>query len=256
MTKKKYNSSVTDELYFLYCIGHKTKISTRQNINIKPTSIRCLPLVPPISADLQKFTFTDCLHFLQILTKYFFFVYLNCSKEVTAGTVGTLSKTGPAVGTAEGRWNPWLPTEGPWPLVAAVKRSKLAASGLEAATPAAEGPVSWKVRAGRSRKDCGGCWDSCCKLPGCCCCSCCCCAGCRGRKENCCSEVTAPCKRHTNIVVYYLTIIGVQWASLSGNEWVSGPLWCPPLQSVKLTRTNAWRKPYFKTATGRSERLT
>jgi hypothetical protein len=156
----------------------------------------------------------------------FFFIYLNCSNEVTAGTVGTLSKTGPAVGTAEGRWNPWLPTEGPWPLVAAVKRSKLAASGLEAATPAAEGPVSWKVRAGRSRKDCGGCCDSCCKLAGCCCCcccsccSCCCCAGCRGRKENCCSEVTAPCKRHTN-VVYSLTIIGGHWVSIIVGKYMS-----------------------------------
>jgi hypothetical protein len=194
MTNRKYNSSVTSAIKPKY--KHKTYLYTLP-----------APGTSNFSRPAKKYIY-GLSPFSTNFYKIFIFIYLNCSNEVTAGTVGTLSKTGPAVGRAEGRWNPWLPTEGPWPLVAAVKRSKLAASGLEAATPAADGPVSWKVRAGRSRKDCGVCWDSCCKLLGCCCSCCCCCAGCRGRKENCCSEVTAPCKRHTIIVVYSLTIIG------------------------------------------------
>jgi hypothetical protein len=139
-------------------------------------------------------------------------MYLNCSNEVTAGTVGTPSKCGgPAVGTAAGPLvNNWPPV--PWPPVAAVNRSKLVAKGL--LWPVGDGPVSWKVRAGLSSSGAVAeaawnccplaCCCSCCRLTGCCCSCCrltgcckllvdsCCWAGCRGRKENCCSEVTAP----------------------------------------------------------------
>jgi hypothetical protein len=59
----KSNSPVT---FF----DHKTGEKIVKN-SMKPTSIRCLPLVPPISADLKKKYISRLSPFLQILTKYF-----------------------------------------------------------------------------------------------------------------------------------------------------------------------------------------